>query len=230
MTTTRRVPFLLARTFLAMAMGCGHPISTGRSAWNETFQAVEVLLPNPAEAQAMAASLGKKLGVPVYDVRQGTVTILRLKPTVNDLSTWRGSLTRTLLTHGGVGALAGLGAATQFASLTVLTAEKTTAVGLILGLGWGIHQYLADQEQYRHLGYYPATCAHMMVEVGLHDETGRYATIARMPPLEPDLRPYLKPLPPEGRTAATIRTVSMRAYTDALGESLAKNGLPTRTP
>ena len=224
----RRLVFLVAMPVLILALGCNLPGTAMVSPWDQPFEAVEVILPNPAEAQAMAASLGRRLGVPVYDARLGTRRSLRLKATLNDLSTWQGSLSRTLLTHGGVGGLIGLGSATQFASITLSTAEKTGAVGLVLGLGWGLHVFLAGQDEFRRLGYYPAYCALMTLEVVSHDETGRYGTIARTPHLDLDVRPYLKPLPPEARTPAAIRKASLDAYTEALGAYLVKAGMPAR--
>ena len=230
MTNRRGCVGLLAIPFLTLALGCRPTITSVRK---EAFVAVEVILPDPAEAQAMAERLGQRLGVPVYEPKLGAARVLRLQPRISDPGAWSGSLTKTLLVNAGLGALLGLtvpGWGGVYIPTTQLTFEKLAAGGLVLGLGVGLYAYHAHQAQFRQLGYYPASCAFLDTQVVLQGDTGGYGTIVKFPPISLDVRPYLKPLPPERRTPAEIRRESLRAYTDALGGYLVSNGIPARTP
>ena len=230
MTTTRKRWGLLAIPILALAMGCRSYIPTVRK---ESFEAVEVILPDPAEAQAMAARLGKRLGVPVYEARLGTARVLRLQPKIGERGSWGGSLTKTLVMHAGFGALIGLtapGWGGFWIPTTPVTFEALAAAGLVVGTGVGAYAFRANQEQFRELGYYPATCVFLDTQVVIHGDTGGYGTIIKFPRMALDVRPYLKPLPLEARTPAEIRKVSLVAYTDALGDYLVTNAISARMP
>jgi hypothetical protein len=192
----------------------------------EPFQAVEVLLKDqgPQDPEPLAT----RLGVPGYDGVSSMAHLLRIS-LIGSPSVLPASRPKALLLGSAVGLALGAGTTVGFSLGTLPTAGAVAAgagVGLLAGLGIVLYQYPRDQALVARLGYRPMHFRGQLA-VGVKGEGEGYGALTVDGPLpNVDPRPFLRPLPLERRTESEIRKESLRAYLEALGEALAKKGVP----
>ena len=214
---------------LTLGLACKRPETALRE---RPAQRVEVVLQvegvTPEEERAVAAQLAEGLGASVEAAGPPTAPgrvfrlTLRGKPNPN---AQRG-LGKTLLVSTAYGALLGaLAPALGYTFwATARSAAIATGAGGLLGFAYGPTWFRNNQDQLKELGYLPfgftADWEVLERRPGSSDEvvassgpsspfTSRYTPIL-------NLKPHLKPLPPESRSGADVRQASLRAYVEAL--------------
>jgi hypothetical protein len=171
----------------------------------------------------LSAGMGIPSGTPVLPEGPTRVFRLTLKGAPNP--NVERTFTRTLLVSTGYGLLAGalLPALAWTHWETAKSALIATGVGGVLGFAYGPIWYKKNQSLQKELGYLPWTF------------TAEWTVIERRPghpdkevatsgqPVGPfgrvtpnlDLKPFLRPLPPDRRTEADVRQASLKAYGEA---------------
>lgn len=222
---------------LVMGFACKRPETAVRERpvqRIELIQTVEGM--TPLEEKALVAQLAEGLGLSADppEAPAGAVRVFRLtlKGTPNPY-TERG-LGKTWLISTGYGAL--LGVLVPTVGMTVWATGKSAAiaagVGGLLGFGYGPIWFRNNQALLKDLGYLPwgFTAEWEVLErsPGLAEEV--VARSGNPPPFfgnhTPilDLKPHLKPLPAEHRSAEDVRQASLRAYGEALAKHFRKKG------
>lgn len=182
----------------------------------------------PAEEQALVAQISEGFGIApeASGQKEGALRVLRITlkggpdPTIGQglgktwlLSTAAGSLVGVLLT--------GM-YAPQF--LTVKSSAIAAGAGGLLGFAFGPTLFQNKEALLKELGYLPFrfTADWEVLEVG-PGFTERSLTSyppglfpSRSGPPILDLKPHLRPLPPEARGEADVRQASLQAYGQAL--------------
>ena len=213
----------------ALLTGCMLPEQlplSYRKLRREPFQAVEVLLQGqgPQDPEPLAT----RLGVPVYDGVTPMAHLMRIS-LIGSPALLPDSRPKALLVGSGLGLVLGAGTTVAFSLGTLPTAGAVAAgagVGLLAGLGIVLYQHPRDQALAERLGYRPMHFRGNLT-VGVKGEGGGYGVPTVDGPLpHVDSRPFLRPLPLEQRTEGEIRKESLRAYLEALGDALAKKGVP----
>ena len=225
----------LAGLFLALGLACKRPETALRE---RPVQRVELVLTakgaTPEEERTLLAQLSEGFGLPPAPPEEvaGPNRVFRLTLSgAPDLMAGRG-LGSTCAISAGVGAL--LGAVIPSAGFAIWTTWRSAALavgaGGLLGLGYGPTWYKHNEALQQELGYLPWGFS---AEWEVLERSPRFGeevvACSRNPPFffgrqTPylNLRPYLKPLPPESRSEEAIRQASLRAYGEAFLEHFRK--------
>ena len=183
----------------------------------------------PLEEKAVLAQLAEGFGVsgqapdPVMEPTR--VFRLTLKGKPNPEAT-RG-LGMTWLVTTGQGLL--LGVAVPGAAGAIWTSWRSVAIGAgagaLIGFGYGPIRYQNNQALAQEMGYLPwvFTAEWEVLERGpggiqtlIASSENRFPFYLGGPTTYLDLRPHLRPLPPDSRSEADVRQASLRAYVEAL--------------
>jgi hypothetical protein len=214
----------------ALLTGClfpGRLPLSYRKLRKQPYQAVEVILKDqgPQDPEPLAS----RLGVPAYDGVSPMASLLRISLIGNAPPGVPASRPKALLIGSGAGLVLGVATVYLFSFTAWPSASAVAAgagAGLVFGLGATLYEYPRDQALAARLGYRPWHFRGDLT-VAVKGEGGGYGLPTVDGPLpNVDARPFLRPLPPEQRTEADIRKESVRAYLEALGERLAKKGVP----
>ena len=225
---------LLAGLLLLALTACKRPETALRERPAQRLELVqEVQGMTPHEEQALVTQLSEGLGLPVEapDPAAGPVRIFRitLKGRPDTSANW--GLGRTWAAATGAGfVLGGLTLlpvpANQLESMAI-----GAGAGTLLGFGYGPFLYREKQALLQSVGYLPLlfTADWEVVDrrprVG--DEVIAHSRYAGVWPFvghstHLDLRPHLRPLPPDRRSPEEVRQASLRAYGEALIRRLRK--------
>ncbi|MBI1751726.1 MAG: hypothetical protein HY014_11950 [Acidobacteria bacterium] len=240
-----RMPFICAgaawvwvSALLVLGSACKRPETALREKGAQGIELVQkVPGMTPEEEKAMVARLGEGLGVPVdpAKARPDPTRIFRLTLSGKTDPNAGRDRRKTVLVSTGYGAL--FGALCPAAAFTYWQTLRSAAIaagaGGILGLGYGPIWYQHNQETLKELGYLPWHFeANWEVLERSREKDDVVASRWNQVPfgfglITPtlDLRPHLRPLPPESRSEADIRQACLRAYADALLEHLRKRGV-----
>lgn len=213
---------------LLLSSACKRPETAVRERSVQRIELVQkVQGMTPAEEQALVAQLSEGLGVPAEapEPVAGSVRIFRitLKGRPDASESW--GLGRTWAASTGTGFLVG--------ALTLLPVpanhlESMTigaAAGTIMGFGYGPFLYREKQALFESMGYLPwvftADWEVLERRPRLGDDVIARSQHAGGWPLgggntHLDLRPHLRPLPPDKRSPDDVRQASLRAYGEAL--------------
>lgn len=220
---------LLSLALLA-GLACTRPEAAHRQRPVDRVELVQAVAGmTPAEEQALVAQVAEGLGLPAGapGADPGPTRVLRLTLKGRPSPSAGRSLARTVLVSTGEGLLFGALCPAMVFQVwtTVRSAALASGLGAVAGLAYGPVWYRANQDQIRELGYLPwGFTADWEI---LDRRPGRPDGVAarsvaesayRFSPATPvlDLRPHLRPLPPEARSDADIRQASLRAYGAAL--------------
>lgn len=221
---------------LTLGFACKRPETALRE---RPAQRVEVVLQvegvTPEEERAVAAQLAEGLGASVEAAGPPTALgrvfrlTLRGRPNPN---AQRG-LGKTVLVSTAYGALLGaLAPALGYTFwATARSAAIATGAGGLLGFAYGPIWFNNNQDQLKALGYLPwefnADWQVLERRPGSSDEVVASSSGPSSPFMSSyapilNLKPHLKPLPPESRSAANVRQASLRAYVEALIKHVGK--------
>jgi hypothetical protein len=227
---------ILSALLLVLGCACKRPETALREHRAQRVELVQTVVGmTPEEEQALVAQISAGLGVgtsgPGGKDNSTRVFRLLLKGKPNpDLSRGRGKTVAVMAGEGLLlGALFGSGAIVY-----TFTSLKVTALGAglggVLGLAYGPTRYDQNQARLQEQGYLPWAFS------------AEWEVVDRVPPFGEervahtdntylDIRPFLRPLPPEQRTPADTRRASLRAYGEALVQRFRgkhQKGLPAK--
>ncbi|MDR3682742.1 MAG: hypothetical protein P4L11_03345 [Geothrix sp.] len=220
---------LLLGLSLALGWACKRPETALRERSVQRVELVQTVKGmTPEEERAVVAQLSEGLGVPPEPAKgvAGPSRVFRLTLEGRPNSMTGRGLGSTCAISAGLGALVGV--VIPGAGLAVWATWRSAAIaagaGGLLGLGYGPTWYRHNAALQQELGYLPWGFSAQWEVLERSPRLGEEVVAAsRNPPLffgrhTPylDLKPHLKPLPPESRSEAAIRQASLRAYVEAL--------------
>lgn len=222
---------------LALGSACKRPETAARERpvqRVELVQAVEGM--TPAEEKAAVAQLAEGFGVSAEAADQavGPTRVFRLTLKGKPNPAAGRSLGKTWLVSTGEGFLVG---ALVPAAAAAWASWKSVAIGAgagtLLGFGYGPIQFKDNQALQQKLGYLPwvftsdwevVERSPGVAEAVIASSQNRFRPLYSTSYTHLDLRPHLRPLPPETRSAADIRQASLRAYLEALEKHFRAKG------